>query len=480
MKYKGYRGQILTVDLSTGQVGRMPLTDELVEKYIGGRGLATRILYDAIPAGIDPFSPENKILFITGPAAGTLLPTSARYAVGTKSPLTGTLTVGYSGGHMAPEIKYAGYDGILLTGVSPRPVYLYVCDDRVEIRDAGRLWGLDTFETEEALKRELGPEVQVASIGRAGENLVPMAGIVHEQHVVGRCGPGAIMGHKQVKAVVVRGTGGVEMGIPGMAGIAAARRFRDTIYTNPVKVYFRLPLGVLVLYAFNSSKYLSWPIQGFSLIWFEQAVRDRQLLGALKNSAVIALATTAFSVVIATLFAYGLVRFKFRGKSLLETVNVLAIITYGVVSAVTVKMWFRSLGIPGGIWPTIIGHTTFIMPFAVLPIRDRLLNFDMELEEAAMDLGATRLRTTLDITLPLIVPAILAGALFCFTISLGEFLLSVFLIGNQMTLPVYLYGLMRFTFTPTVFAAATFIVVFPLIAVIVAALFFRQEVQSLY
>jgi spermidine/putrescine transport system permease protein len=245
-------------------------------------------------------------------------------------------------------------------------------------------------------------------------------------------------------------------------------------------LYILLPLAVLVLYAFNTSKYLAWPIQGLSLTWFEQALHDRQLLGALKNSVVIALATTGFSVVIATLFAYGLVRFKFRGKSVLETINVLAIITYGVVSAVTVKMWFRSLGIPGGIWPTIIAHTTFIMPFAVLPIRDRLLNFDLELEEAAMDLGATRLRTFFDITLPLIIPALLAGGLFCFTISLGEFLLSVFLIGNQMTLPVYLYGLMRFTFSPEVFAAATFIVAFPIITVIVAAIFFRNEVQSLY
>lgn len=252
------------------------------------------------------------------------------------------------------------------------------------------------------------------------------------------------------------------------------------LYVFAYILYILLPLAVLVLYAFNSSKYLTWPIQGLSTTWFEQAVKDRQLLSALQNSIFIALATTVFSVIIATLMSYGLVRFKFRGKSVLETINVLAIITYGVVSAVTVKMWFRALGIPGGIWPTIIAHTTFIMPFAVLPIRDRLLNFDLEVEEAAMDLGATRVRTFFDITLPLIVPALLAGALFCFTISLGEFLLSVFLIGNKLTLPVYLYGLMRFTFSPTVFAAATFIVAFPIVAVIIAGIFFRSEVQSLY
>lgn len=261
------------------------------------------------------------------------------------------------------------------------------------------------------------------------------------------------------------------------------KRWGDTafrIYFILFLCYIFLPLAVLVLYAFNASEYLTWPLKGLTLHWFQKAFEDSRLILALKNSVFIGLATTVFSTLIGGGLAYGLVRFKFRGKALIETLNILAIITYGVVSAISVLLWFRFLGIPGGIWPTILGHTTFIMPFAVMVIRDRLLNFDLEMEEAAMDLGATRLRTFLDVTLPLIIPSVLAAALFCFTISMGEFLLSFFLIGHELTLPVYLYSLMRFTFTPAVNAAAVLIIVFPTVAVIVAAIFFRREIEGLY
>ncbi len=239
MKYKGYKGKILTVDLGSGQLGTMPLTDEMVELYLGGRGLATRILYDELKPGLEPFSADNKVLFITGPAAGTLIPTSARFAVGVKSPLTGTLSVSYAGGHFAPELKYAGYDGILFSGVSPRPVYLFVDDDRVELRDAGHLWGKDYFATEEALKAELGHDFQIAGIGPAGENLVNMASVLHEQHACGRGGGGAIMGHKKLKAVAVRGTGGVEMALSKNEAIAAAKELHDIIRANPIRGFFR-------------------------------------------------------------------------------------------------------------------------------------------------------------------------------------------------------------------------------------------------
>jgi spermidine/putrescine transport system permease protein len=244
--------------------------------------------------------------------------------------------------------------------------------------------------------------------------------------------------------------------------------------------YVLFPLAILILYSFNTSEYLTWPIEGFTLDWFRELLNDSKLLLSLKNSVMIGLATMFFSTVIGGGFAYGMVRYKFRGKAFLETLNILAIITYGVASAVSVLLWFRMLGIHGGIWPTILGHTTFIMPFAVMVIRDRLMNFDRELEEAAMDLGATRGRTFWDVTLPLILPSVMAAGLFCFTISLGEFLLGFFLIGNDLTLPVYLYSLMRFTFTPTVNAAAVLIILFPTVVLIIIAVFFRKEVESLY
>ena len=118
MKYKGYKGQLLVVDLSSGTITRRGLDEAILEKYIGGRGLAARILYDEIKAGSDPYSQDNRLLFITGPAAGTLIPTSGRYGVGTKSPLTGGLSVGFAGGHWANKLKYAGHDGVLFQGKS--------------------------------------------------------------------------------------------------------------------------------------------------------------------------------------------------------------------------------------------------------------------------------------------------------------------------------------------------------------------------
>lgn len=245
-------------------------------------------------------------------------------------------------------------------------------------------------------------------------------------------------------------------------------------------LYILTPLVVVILYAFNTSEYLTWPLAGLTLDWFGAAFDDSKLVAALGNSVTIALVTMVLSVVIGTLFAYGMVRLKFRGKSVLETVNVLAIITYGIVSAVSVLVWFKTLDVPNGMWTTVIAHTTFIMPFGITVIRDRLLNFDLQLEEAAMDLGASRLRTLRDITIPLIFPAMLAAGMFCFTISLGEFLLSLFLNGSDVTLPVYIYSRMRFDFTPTVNAAATMIVAFPVLLVIFVGIFFRREVKSLY
>ena len=239
MKYRGYKDQILGVDLSKGKIDRRSLDEAVVEKYIGGRGLAARILYDEIKAKSAPYSLDNRLFFVTGPAAGTLIPTSARYGVGAKSPLTGTLSVGYAGGHLAPALKYAGYDGILFQGKSPKPVYLMIDNDQVEIRDAGHLWGRDTFETEETLKKELGDDFEIASIGRAGESGVSYASIANEQHLVGRGGEGAVMGWMNLKAVAVRGTGSVQMGVDGSAGIEECFKLHDTIRKNPIRAGFR-------------------------------------------------------------------------------------------------------------------------------------------------------------------------------------------------------------------------------------------------
>ena len=158
MKYGGYTGKFLTVDLGTGEFGALPLSDELAEKYVGGRGFVAKLLYDRLPRGIDPLGPENVIVFATGPATGTMIPTASRIAVGVKSPLTGTISASYMGGHFGPELKYAGWDGIIITGVSQKPVTLVIDDDKVDCVDAAHLWGKDTLETQEQLAEELGDD----------------------------------------------------------------------------------------------------------------------------------------------------------------------------------------------------------------------------------------------------------------------------------------------------------------------------------
>lgn len=202
-----YQGKFLVVDLSEGKSTILPLSEELKTKFVGGKGFGARLLYDLVPAGADPLGPDNVLMFMPGPLTGTAAP-GMRACVVTKSPLTGTFVDSYHGGHFTQEIKYAGYDGLIVRGRAAQPVYLFIDDDRVEIRSAERFWGKDTFAASRGIKEELGDEtVKVACIGPAGENLVRFALICCEYNrQAGRGGTGAVMGSKNLKAVAVRGT----------------------------------------------------------------------------------------------------------------------------------------------------------------------------------------------------------------------------------------------------------------------------------
>ena len=203
----GYAGKILRVDLTTGAIRREPLKPELARDYMGGRGFAARILYDEIPAGADPLGPGNKVAVVPGPLSGTLSVSAGRVVFAAKSPASHGWGDSNMGGHLAPEIRYAGYDAIILEGAAPRPSYLYIKDDRVEIRDASFLWGKGAIEAERALKDELGDEFQIATIGPAGENRVVFACVSHDfGRQAGRTGMGAVLGSKNIKAIAVRGT----------------------------------------------------------------------------------------------------------------------------------------------------------------------------------------------------------------------------------------------------------------------------------
>jgi aldehyde:ferredoxin oxidoreductase len=203
-----YTKKILRVNLTAGTCTAEPLNLEWAGQYLGQRGLATKYLTAEIDPKCDPLGPENKLIFATGPLTGTATSTGGRYSVIAKGPLTGAIACSNSGGYFGAELKFAGWDMIIFEGRSPKPVYLLLEDDQATLVDAAGLWGKTVWETEEALKtRHQDPQMRVASIGRAGENLVLFAAIVNDLHrAAGRSGVGAVMGSKNLKAVAVRGT----------------------------------------------------------------------------------------------------------------------------------------------------------------------------------------------------------------------------------------------------------------------------------
>ena len=212
----GWIGEILRVDLTSGKVSIEELDENFAKKFVGGRGLGVKILYDELEPKIDPLSPENKLIFATGPVTGTRAPTSGRHCVVSKSPLTGTIFDSHSGGFWGPELKFAGYDGIIIEGRMKKPVYIWIVDKQVEIRDASDIWGLDTHKTTEKLVKETDSKAKVACIGPAGERRVLISAIINDKHrAAGRGGLGAVMGYKQLKAIVVRGTGKVNIANEG-------------------------------------------------------------------------------------------------------------------------------------------------------------------------------------------------------------------------------------------------------------------------
>ena len=202
---RGLMGKILNVDLSAGTLRDEPTDETLCRDFLGGYGLGAKLLFDRMQAGVDPLGPDNLLGFMTGPLTGTPCIEGNRFAVVCKSPLTLTWGDANCGGTFGPHLKFAGYDGVLFSGASDTPVYLWIKDGVAELRDASQLWGKDTNETEDALQ-SLGKGIEVASIGPAGENLSLLSGIINDKgRAAGRSGVGAVMGSKKLKAIAVSG-----------------------------------------------------------------------------------------------------------------------------------------------------------------------------------------------------------------------------------------------------------------------------------
>jgi len=208
----GFAGKLLYVDLSKKRLENRPTPEGLARAFLGGRGLGAALLYQELEKHVDPLSPKNVLIFMTGPAVGTPLPACARWGAITKSPLTGFYCCSSAGGFFGAELKFAGYDGVVIRGKAKEPTWLLIEDDGGELRDASELWGKTTDEVEAIIRKELKDNrVRVARIGPAGENLVKFASIQADLRSIGRGGMGAVMGSKRLKAVAVRGHGRVSV-----------------------------------------------------------------------------------------------------------------------------------------------------------------------------------------------------------------------------------------------------------------------------
>ncbi len=209
-----YRWEVLRVNLSTGVANKEPLNEDWARKYFGGRGLAAKYLYEELGEGVDPLSPDNKVILATGPLTGTIVSCSGKLAIVSKSPATGLIVDCSIGGTFASQLKYAGYDLLIIEGQAKKPIYLLINDDRVEIRDAENVWGKGIYETDIILRKQHGTDTSVLSIGPAGENQIPFSCVGSEYRQAGRGSLGSVLGVKRMKAIICSGS--KDMTVPDM------------------------------------------------------------------------------------------------------------------------------------------------------------------------------------------------------------------------------------------------------------------------
>jgi aldehyde:ferredoxin oxidoreductase len=233
----GWAGQRLRVDLTTGKITKEPLSYEYRKKWIGGRGFNSEVIYNEVPANLDPYDPKARVCFGVGPVSGTAAPSTGRVTVSAKSPLTGGFGDANMGGHWGAEVKYAGYDQIIVQGRAKKPVYIWIDDDKVEIRDAGHLWGKFPREADQMIKEEVGDEdIHIMMIGPAGENMVRFACTFNDVwRAAGRTGTGGVLGSKNLKAIATRGSGTVKVADPKKL-MEVSNRLRQAFKTDPMKM----------------------------------------------------------------------------------------------------------------------------------------------------------------------------------------------------------------------------------------------------
>ena len=206
-----FRNRILRVNLSNSSFSETSLSDDFIHDYVGGRGFGAKLLYDDLKPGTDPLGESSELIFLNGPLCGTRAQSFSRMKIFFKSPLTGGYFKSAAGGFWGPELKFAGFDGVIVNGIAEKPVFLWIHDGSYELRDAGYLWGLDCDDTHTLVREELhDPLIRLACIGPAGEHGVRYAGVFTDRRAAGRGGAGMVMGAKKLKAIACRGKEPVE------------------------------------------------------------------------------------------------------------------------------------------------------------------------------------------------------------------------------------------------------------------------------
>lgn len=241
MNMNGYVGRLLHVDLNRGEARDEPLDPDLARAYVGGSGLAARFAYDMIDDTTDPLGPENPLIVMTGPLVGTAMPSAGRCSICGLSPLTGIWGESNTGGFIGPELRFAGYDGIIITGQADSPTLLAVIEGEAHLLDGSGLWGLDAYETQDRVQKTLRqPRARVACIGQAGECGAKMAAVMNDHgRAAGRTGMGAVMGSKNLKAIALRGTGEVPVAGPDALRVVA-EKIRDHLDEDMAAMALRM------------------------------------------------------------------------------------------------------------------------------------------------------------------------------------------------------------------------------------------------
>lgn len=237
----GYVGKILRVNLTNKTYKVESLSERLAREYVGGAGFGIKYLYDEVPAGVDALAPDNKLIFATGPMSGTDAPCASRMALATKSPLTGAVGLALAGGYFPVELKFTGYDVLIIEGKSENPVYLWIKDGNVSFRSAESLWGTNTLYCQQIIKDDLKDQnIRIACIGPAGERQSKMAAIINERRAFGRKGVGAVMGSKNLKAICIRGNNEVPVASKEalkVANTTMLKAIKDSPAVYPPKNY---------------------------------------------------------------------------------------------------------------------------------------------------------------------------------------------------------------------------------------------------